>query len=102
MGTRKGFFNHCLESPITENGSSHAGRSFHLLMPTFVCTEWTGEPQSMEGQQFAWVGLNDLSDYEMPAADYPLIGTCPSSPGPYLSREASSTNPQSLCVCGRN
>jgi hypothetical protein len=50
-------------------------RSFHLLMPTYVCSQWSGEPQSMEGQQgLAWVAARELSDFEMPEADYPLIG----------------------------
>jgi len=54
--------------------ASHTYDSFHLLMPTYVCSQWSGEPQSMEGQQgLAWVAAHELSDFEMPEADYPLI-----------------------------
>ncbi|KAI3425066.1 hypothetical protein D9Q98_008443 [Chlorella vulgaris] len=55
--------------------ASHSYASFHLLMPTFMCTEWQGQPRGEEGQQLAWVSAAELEGggYEMPAADIPLL-----------------------------
>lgn len=57
--------------PITF--ASHSYESFHLLMPTFACYKWEGEPMPAEGQTLAWVAADELTSYEMPAADIPLI-----------------------------
>ncbi len=53
--------------------ASHSYDDFHLMMPLYVCRMWTGEPKPCEGQELAWVKPNDLSGYEMPPADVPLI-----------------------------
>ena len=49
---------------------------FHLLMPLFACTEWSGEPRGVEGQELRWVTCADLEggDIPMPPADGPLLG----------------------------
>lgn len=60
----------CL-APLTF--ASHAYDDFHLLMPLFACRKWEGSPQSREGQKLAWVRKQNLRDYEMPAADVPLV-----------------------------
>jgi 8-oxo-dGTP diphosphatase len=60
----------CL-APLTF--ASHAYPDFHLLMPLYVCRRWEGTVTATEGQQLAWVKPNRLRDYEMPAADVPLI-----------------------------
>ena len=60
----------CL-APLTF--ASHAYDSFHLLMPLYVCRRWEGQVMAREGQQLAWVRVNKLRDYPMPAADIPLI-----------------------------
>ncbi len=60
----------CL-APLTF--ASHSYDDFHLLMPLFACRKWDGTPQSREGQKLAWVRKQNLRDYEMPAADVPLI-----------------------------
>ena len=46
---------------------------FHLLMMLFVCRRWQGRPQPMEGGRLKWVRPQNLRDYQMPAADIPLI-----------------------------
>ncbi|MDH5723531.1 MAG: (deoxy)nucleoside triphosphate pyrophosphohydrolase [Alphaproteobacteria bacterium] len=61
----------CCFSPI--GFASHSYKTFHLLMPLFVCRVWKGEIQSREGQEFAWVRPQDMYDYPMPEADIPLI-----------------------------
>jgi len=53
--------------------ASHSYDSFHLLMPLYACRNWRGIPKALEHQALAWVDKTKLQDYEMPAADYPLI-----------------------------
>lgn len=60
----------CL-APLTF--ASHGYDDFHLLMPLYVCRRFWGTPQPLEGQAIKWVRVNRLRDYEMPAADEPLI-----------------------------
>lgn len=59
----------CL-APLTF--ASHSYENFHLLMPLYVCRQWDGEVEALEGQELAWVRPNRLNDYEMPPADEPL------------------------------
>ncbi|AGT10034.1 8-oxo-dGTP diphosphatase MutT [Paracoccus aminophilus] len=60
----------CL-APLTF--ASHTYEDFHLLMPLYACRRWEGIAQPREGQKLAWVRGQDLTDYEMPPADVPLI-----------------------------
>lgn len=60
----------CL-APLTF--ASHSYEDFDLLMPLFVCRKWEGYPSSQEGQALKWVRAKNLRDFEMPAADEPLI-----------------------------
>ena len=60
----------CL-APLTF--ASHAYDDFHLLMPLYICRRWEGTVTPQEGQTVKWVRANKLRDYEMPAADIPLI-----------------------------
>jgi len=53
--------------------ASHAYDTFHLLMPLYLCRRWEGFVRPMEGQALAWVKPHKLCDYEMPAADKPLV-----------------------------
>ena len=53
--------------------ASHAYERFHLLMPLYLCRRWEGFVQPLEGQRLAWVKPDKLGDYEMPAADKPLV-----------------------------
>ena len=53
--------------------ASHAYDTFHLLMPLYLCRRWEGFVQPLEGQALAWVRPGRLSEYEMPAADKPLV-----------------------------
>jgi 8-oxo-dGTP diphosphatase len=60
----------CL-APLTF--ASHAYVDFHLLMPLYVCRKWEGTPQGRENQALKWVRANNLRDYPMPPADFPLV-----------------------------
>ena len=53
--------------------ASHSYEDFHLLMPLFICRKWEGYPVSRENQALKWVRAKNLRNYEMPAADIPLI-----------------------------
>lgn len=53
--------------------ASHSYEKFHLLMPLYLCTTWTGEVRGVEGQALAWVKPEDLAGYDAPAADIPLF-----------------------------
>jgi len=60
----------CL-APLTF--ASHTYDDFHLLMPLFVCRKWDGVARPREHAALKWVGVRDLADYPMPAADVPLV-----------------------------
>ena len=60
----------CLQ-PLTF--ASHAYPDFHLLMPVFACRKWRGIPTPQEGQRLVWARLGELSSYDMPPADKPLV-----------------------------
>ena len=53
--------------------ASHAYDDFHLLMPLWRTRVWQGEPKSREGQDLAWVAIENLGAYSMPPADIPLV-----------------------------
>lgn len=53
--------------------ASHAYKNFHLFMPVFSITKWTGFPIAAEGQTLAWVQVQNLHAYPAPAADLPLF-----------------------------
>ena len=55
--------------------ASHTYETFHLLMPLYICRRFQGFPTAQEGQSLKWVRASALRDYEMPAADIPLIAS---------------------------
>ena len=61
---------HCL-APLCF--ASHAYSGFHLLMTLFLCRIWEGTARALEDQTLAWVRAKDLRQYEMPAANAPLV-----------------------------
>ena len=58
-------------SPLTF--ASHAYPDMHLLMPLYVCRQWTGEVAAREAQNLRWVQPQALHGLPMPPADAPLI-----------------------------
>lgn len=60
----------CL-APLTF--ASHSYDDFHLIMPLFACRKWQGIVTPLEGQKLAWVRSKDLTDFDMPPADKPLV-----------------------------
>lgn len=53
--------------------ASHDIGSSHLLMPLYLCRDWSGTPRAREGQELAWVHPAEMALYKMPEADAPLI-----------------------------
>ncbi|HUJ47219.1 MAG TPA: 8-oxo-dGTP diphosphatase MutT [Rhizomicrobium sp.] len=53
--------------------ASHSYPDFHLLMPLYICRRWEGAPRPLEHSALKWVRPRDLTAYEMPPADLPLI-----------------------------
>ncbi|EJF80829.1 mutator mutT protein [Bartonella sp. DB5-6] len=53
--------------------ASHSYKTFHLLMPLYLCYHYEGIAQGREGQNLKWVFIDDLNKYPMPDADKPLI-----------------------------
>ena len=49
------------------------GYAFHLIMMLCVCRRWKGRPHPIEGGALKWVWPQQLRNYQMPAADIPLI-----------------------------
>ena len=62
---------HACLAPLTF--ASHRYDDFHLLMPLYAARNWKGMAQPREGQELAWVRVERLKDYPMPAADVPLV-----------------------------
>ena len=60
----------CL-APLTF--ASHTYDDFHLLMPLFACRKWEGVARPREHSALKWVGVRDLANFPMPAADVPLV-----------------------------
>ncbi len=53
--------------------ASHSYESFHLVMPLFACRTWRGIVRAREHQALKWIAPKQLYNYDMPAADIPLI-----------------------------
>lgn len=44
-----------------------------VLLDVWRVDRFRGEPQSLEGQPFRWIELEQIGDYEFPAANWPII-----------------------------
>ncbi len=53
--------------------ASHAYDEFHLMMPLFACSVWSGTPHPKEGQQLAFVKPSEFATYNFVPADIPLL-----------------------------
>lgn len=48
-------------------------RMRHVLMPTYICRTWVGEPQGQEAQALKWVSADQMEQIDFLEADLPLI-----------------------------
>ena len=44
-----------------------------IVLDVWAVTAFTGQPQGNEGQRICWVDIGALSDYQFPAANYPVL-----------------------------
>ena len=57
--------------PLLEIHHDYADKS--VLLDVHLVWDFAGEPQGLEGQPMAWVEAADLSRYEFPAANLPIV-----------------------------
>lgn len=57
--------------PLLQVRHAYADRS--VLLDTFEVLEFSGTPQGREGQPIAWIAADDLSSFEFPAANRPIL-----------------------------
>jgi 8-oxo-dGTP diphosphatase len=62
-----------LEDLVPFTFASHRYERFHLLMPLYLCRQWSGTPRALEVSDVLFVLPENLSDYPMPEADAPLV-----------------------------
>lgn len=53
--------------------ASHDYPDFHLLMPVFMCRNWSGDPSPAEGQAVVWASGDEIRDFAVPPADEVII-----------------------------
>ncbi len=51
----------------------HEYPSYHVVLHTFVITDFLEEPTGLEGQAIKWIGAAELTQHTFPAANYPII-----------------------------
>lgn len=57
--------------PLIRVRHDYSDRS--VLLDTWRVQQWQGTPHAREGQQLAWVAPQDLSDWDLLAADAPIV-----------------------------
>ena len=58
-------------SPLIEIHHDYGDKS--VVLDVHVVWEFSGEPRGLEGQPMAWVSAAQLSDYDFPAANKPIV-----------------------------
>lgn len=66
-----------------------------ILLDVWDVSAFTGEPHGAEGQPLAWVSQRDLSQYEFPEANRPIVAAA-RLPGEYLITPDELETPQML------
>ena len=66
-----------------------------ILLDVWDVSAFTGEPHGAEGQPLAWVSQRDLSQYEFPEANRPIVAAA-RLPGEYLITPDDLETPQML------
>ena len=49
-----------------------ATRDPHLIL-LYLCREWRGEPQCLDGEAIAWIAVDRIPSVAMPPLDVPLV-----------------------------
>ncbi len=64
-----------------------------VVLDTWLVSRWRGQPRGREGQPLAWVEPEKLPQWEMPAADRPIVGAL-RLPSRYAITPPSPTDPE--------
>ncbi|TIH09737.1 Nudix family hydrolase [Pseudomonas leptonychotis] len=67
----------------------------HVLLDVWDVSAFTGEPHGAEGQPLAWVSAKQISEYEFPAANRPIVAAA-RLPEHYLITPEGLSGPQLL------
>lgn len=59
--------------PLNFISHAYPEYGFHLVMPTYLCRIWQGEPQALEHASIRWTHPDDMDQLLMIEADKPLI-----------------------------
>ena len=51
----------------------HTYPTFHLTLTVHHCQHISGVPQPIESEEIRWVNIDDLGDYQFPAANIAII-----------------------------
>ena len=65
----------------------HAYPDKEVLLDVWKVFEWSGEPESREKQEFCWVGIDELNNYNFPAANKYIIQSILLEPMYVISQE---------------
>jgi len=57
--------------PVAFSTGPHPSRGSVLLL-LYLCREWIGEPQCLDGEEIGWFAPGDLDRLDMPPLDVPL------------------------------
>lgn len=74
---------------------SHDYADKQVLLDVWEVDGFSGEPQGAEGQPLAWVSARELSQYEFPEANHPIVAAA-RLPGEYLITPGELEAPQLL------
>ena len=53
--------------------TSVAGESDDLILMLYLIRQWSGEPQALIADELCWCSADQLTNYDMPPADVPLV-----------------------------
>ncbi len=69
----------------------HAYDDLEVLLDVWTVTRFSGTASGREGQSIRWVQLDELSDYQFPAANYPIISAV-TLPSDYAILDSDDTD----------
>ena len=59
---------------IPQSFASHAYDTFHIILLTYLVTEWTGDFHLLEHQQgYMWVALDEIHNFSKPTASQKVL-----------------------------
>lgn len=53
--------------------TSAAGESDDLILMLYLTRHWSGEPQALIADELCWCSADQLTEFDMPPADVPLV-----------------------------